>query len=51
MLLNASTAFYRRGAVDERRRKRRLVDVSVRMVADDLTGTGVIAFEVDNNAI
>jgi hypothetical protein len=51
MLLNASTAFYRRGAVDERRRKRRLVDVSVRMVADDMTGTDVIALEIDSNGI
>jgi hypothetical protein len=51
MLLNASTAFYRRAAVDERRRKRRLVDVSVRMVADDMTGTDVIALEIDSNGI
>jgi hypothetical protein len=51
MLLNANTALNRQQAVDERRRKRPLVDVSLRMVADDLTGTGVIALEFDSNGI
>jgi hypothetical protein len=51
MLLNASMALNRRPAGDERRWERRLVDVSVRVVADDPTGTGVIALEVDGNSI
>jgi len=51
VLLNASMALNRLPVGDEHRWEQRLVDVSVRVVADDPTGTSVITLEIDGNSI